>query len=225
MIAGEKIVLAIESAIAGGSLSLIRGDSEIGNWIGSADVSKAEEMLVNIDAMLTACSVSKHDLDLIAVSAGPGSFTGIRIGIATALGLRTGLDIPMSSFSALLAIYRTAGSLPAMVKKMDTQAGSLRSDAFTVAVPIGRNSVCIQSFAIGENEAKPMDKPTTIPESEVKQVAATTEKLIMHSVLFEKYSSLPNAADFGANIAYAVGRLASGSPGEVVEPLFISKSF
>ena len=74
-------ILAIESAIAGGSLSLIRGDVELGNWIGRADVSRAEEILVNIDAMLTACGVSKHDLDLIAVSAGPGSFTGIRIGM------------------------------------------------------------------------------------------------------------------------------------------------
>jgi tRNA threonylcarbamoyl adenosine modification protein YeaZ len=201
MIAGEKITLSIEAAIAGGSLSLIRDKEEIGNWIGRADLSKAEELLVNIDAMLTVCSISRHDIDLIAVSAGPGSFTGIRIGIATALGLKVGLDIPMSSVSALEAIGRAASSLDGKV----TQAGGPRSD-ICVAVPVGRDSVCIQRFAVAE--------------SQVEEITGT---IVMHSALFTKYSSLQNGVDFGANIAYAVGLAAS--PDVVSEPLFISKGF
>lgn len=208
--ATKPVVLAIEAAIAGGSLSLIRGEQELGNSIGRADVSKAEALLVDIDAMLTACSVSKHDVDLVAVSAGPGSFTGIRIGIATALGLKAGLGIPMTSVSALAAISRTAGSLPA-------------SNALAVAVPVGRDSICIQRFEVSEREVKAIDSPNSIPESELETLDA--DHIVLHAALFEKYSRLPNAIDFGANIAHSVGRLAAGSPGSLTEPLFVSKSF
>jgi len=103
----SHVTLAVESAICGGSISLIRAGSEIANWVGSANVSKAEDLLVNIDAMLTSTNIAASDIDLIAVSAGPGSFTGIRIGIATALGLKAGLGIEMSSESALKAMAFT----------------------------------------------------------------------------------------------------------------------
>ncbi len=213
-----QVTLAIEAAIAGGSLSLIRDGEELGNWIGRSDVSKAEELLVNIDAMLTACGVSRHDIDLIAVSAGPGSFTGIRIGIATALGLKAGLGIPVTSVSALEAICRTACGPPVV----GSQAGSLRS-TIAVAVPVGRNAVCIQIFEISETEVRALDAPRSVPEADLEDIRA--EQLVLHVALFEKYSVLPSAVDFGANIAYAVGQLAATSPGSLTEPLFVSKSF
>src|SRR5687768_3236700 len=99
-----KTILAIESAISGGSLSLIVDGSEAGHWIGTSGVSKAEELLVNIDHLLNKHCTLRAEIDLIAVSAGPGSFTGIRIGLATALGLKAGLQVSMASGSVLKAI-------------------------------------------------------------------------------------------------------------------------
>jgi len=214
------LTLAIESAIAGGSLSLLDGTGrEIANWVGGdADVARAEDLLINIDGLLSSAGVSKRDLALIAVSAGPGSFTGIRIGMATALGLKNGLGIPMSSLSALEATCRTAGSLPAGAGAENTQAGSLRSDV-VVAVPVGRNSICIQSFNIDERGVMATSEPRTIPENEIEKIEGT---VLMHAALFAKYGSAPNAIDLGANIANAIGRAAS--PGVVTEPLFVSKS-
>lgn len=214
------LTLAIESAIAGGSLSLLDGSGrEIANWIGGdADVARAEDLLVNIDSMLSSASVAKQDIALVAVSAGPGSFTGIRIGIATALGLKNGLGIAMSSVSALEAICRTAGSLPAFMDGEDAQAGSLRSDV-TVALPVGRNSICIQQF----EKSAAVEEPRTMPESEFVEILQGESAFLLHGLLFERYGTLPNAIDFGVNIAYAIGRAAS--PGIVAEPLFISKSF
>src|SRR3954468_18683875 len=100
----NKLTLAIESAIAGGSLALLRNGELCASWTGSSSVSKSDELLANIDDLLTANHIATSDLQLIAVSAGPGSFTGIRIGIATALGLKTGLGIEMASVSALKAM-------------------------------------------------------------------------------------------------------------------------
>ena len=214
------LTLAIESAIAGGSLSLLDGSGrEIANWIGGdADVARAEDLLVNIDSMLSSAGVAKQDLALVAVSAGPGSFTGIRIGIATALGLKTGLSIEMSSVSALDPICRNAGTLPARVDDKYERAGSPRSGV-TVALPVGRNSICIQRCSVGS----PVEDPRTVPERDFGELIGTGSQFILHRLLFEKYGTLPNTIDFGANIAYAIGRTAT--PGVVTEPLFISKSF
>ena len=205
------VTLAIEAAIAGGSLSLIRDGEELGNWIGRSDVSKAEELLVDVDAMLTACSVSRHDISLIAVSAGPGSFTGIRIGIATALGLKAGLGVPMTSVSALEAIAR---------QNIGTSPGHV--DPLIVAVPVGRDAVCLQVFDTSEREVAPFGAPRSIPESELSNIHAA--RFVLHAALFKRYPTLPNVVDFGANIAYAVGQLAAASPDRLTEPLFISKS-
>ena len=134
--------------------------------------------------MLTASGVSRHDLDLIAVSAGPGSFTGIRIGIATALGLKTGLGVKMSSVSALEAMAAT-----------HKDAGE-----FHVAVPVGRNSICVQRFETAGSEVTTLDVPITVPDSDFGETFDGSI-FVLHRSLFEKYAGLPSVIDFGANIA------------------------
>ncbi len=211
MTRSDCIVLAIESAIAGGSISLQKNGVEIANWLGSSTVSKAEDLLVNIDEMLTTNSISRYDISLIAASAGPGSFTGIRIGLATALGFKAGLGIKMSSESALKAIAAVC-NVP----------GSI-----IVAVPVGRNSVCVQRFNIDATGCNALDKPLTLTDDDFAELVykESVTNIVLHSALFERFPSSPNFTHFGANIAYVIGQLCIKTPGVTVEPLFISKSF
>jgi tRNA threonylcarbamoyl adenosine modification protein YeaZ len=201
-----QITLAIESAIRGGSISLLTGSVEIDNWIGSTDVSKAEDLLVDIDAMLVRNNLSIRDIAHIAVSAGPGSFTGIRIGIATALGLKTGLNIPMSSVSALAAM---------------AEASNFDGPAI-VAVPVGRNAICVQTFSqvkLASDEAR------SVSFEELDGEVRDDLTLILHGSLHEQFGHLGNSFDFGENIALAIGQYCIKHPGTVTEPMFISKSF
>lgn len=204
-----NIILAVESAIRGGSISLLKDGVEIANWIGASNVSKAEDLLFNIDEILKSNDISRHDINLVAVSAGPGSFTGIRIGLATALGLKAGLGIAMASGSALkaMAFGRADGSLIA-------------------ALPVGRNSVCVQRFTINGGEVSASDEPTPMPEDEFFELVQNENgtNLVLHDSLYEKCEPTPNIMNFGANIAFAIGSMCSMSPGVVIEPLFISKS-
>ncbi len=211
MTRSDCIVLAIESAIAGGSISLQKNGVEIANWLGSSTVSKAEDLLVNIDEMLTSHGISRYDISLIAASAGPGSFTGIRIGLATALGFKAGLGIKMSSESALKAIAAECNL----------------SGSIIVAVPVGRNSVCVQRFNIDATGCNALDKPLTLTDDDFAELVykESVTNIILHSALFERFPSSPNITNFGANIAYAIGQLCIKTPGVTVEPLFISKSF
>lgn len=122
------MTLAIETAIRGGSLSLLEDDREIDFWVGNNDVSKAEDVLEQIAGILKYNKVKK--IDLIAVSIGPGSSTGIRIGLATALGLKMPFKckiVGISIFEAL--IFNKEFSEPALL-----------------AIPFGNRQIAWQVF-------------------------------------------------------------------------------
>ncbi|MEO6052099.1 MAG: tRNA (adenosine(37)-N6)-threonylcarbamoyltransferase complex dimerization subunit type 1 TsaB [Pyrinomonadaceae bacterium] len=207
-----QIILAIESAVSGGSISLLCDGHEVANWIGSSDISKAEDLLSNIDTLFTQNGISINDVDLIGVSAGPGSFTGIRIGLATALGLKNGLGIGMSSESALKAMVFV--QLPS-------------SNTIVAAVPVGRNAVCQQRFQRSQKEIVAMDEPHTLTEDEFLSFVHTEENaaFLLHEDLYKKIIPSEAVINFGPNIAYAVGLVCRENDFNVTEPLFISKSF
>ena len=212
MSGAEGITLAIESAICGGSISLIRGGREIANWIGSDSVSNAEDLLPNIDELLTANTVPRHEIDLIAVSAGPGSFTGIRIGIATALGLCRALNVELSSVSVLKAMIFACPADQDLI----------------AAVPAGRNAVCFQGFRKLNSEITELDEPRTLREETFFEFlrADTDKNFMLHAALCKMTDASPAITNFGENLAYAVGALCLNQPSPVrTKPLFISKSF
>ena len=70
----------------------------------TANFSHSEKLLKFISELFSDEKLSISDLDAIAVSMGPGSYTGLRIGISTAKGLCYGLDIPLISISTLKAM-------------------------------------------------------------------------------------------------------------------------
>ncbi len=203
-----RTILAIESAICGGSISLIENGIEIRNWIGSSSVSKAEDLLVNIDAILTSTGVSRHDIALVAVSAGPGSFTGIRIGLATALGFQDGLGIAMSSESALRAM------------------AFQRPENITAALPVGRGSVCVQSFRSVDGQPVAVNHPQAMPDETFFDLVqnARDGKFILHESLYLRVAQMSMVTNFGANLAFAIGTICASRPSQIIEPLFISKS-
>lgn len=197
----SKFVLAIESAVGGGSIALSAdGKTEFARE-GAAGVSKAEDLLPKIDDLLEDAAIGFGDIRLIAVSAGPGSFTGLRIGISTAMGLSDATGIEAVGVSALAA---TAAIL----------------DADSAAVPISRNDIAWQSFPGGD------PKIYVGPIEEL--LAFDTEKIAVHSSLYEKhrdalYAKFGDGIVVCANIAAAVGIYALNSPDQrlPLEPVYV----
>jgi len=75
--------------------------------------SRASTLLEDVDALLRQGGAHQHDLDALAVGVGPGSFTGVRIGLAVARGLALALDLPGAGVSTLDALAAGApGTLP-----------------------------------------------------------------------------------------------------------------
>ena len=137
----KQLTLSIETAIQGGSISLLQGITELDCWIGFKEISKSEDVLEEIKNILDRNDLKRGDLKRIVVSEGPGSHTGVRIGKAIGIGLRKALNcelIGVFAFEAMLL----AGKIKSF---------SLEEDIIA-AVPVGRNQVCQQSFKLKDKE-------------------------------------------------------------------------
>ncbi len=108
------LLLAIDTATEVALVALGRADGSpvaVSTWM--AGYRHGEELLVHVDGLLRAEAVELADLGGIVVGTGPGAFTGLRVGLATAKGLAHGLDRPIagvSSGAALLDAARRAGA-------------------------------------------------------------------------------------------------------------------
>jgi tRNA threonylcarbamoyladenosine biosynthesis protein TsaB len=88
-------VLAVETATAWQSVALLDGERVLGRSDQDAAGSHARLLLPAIDRLLSAAGLRPGQLDALVVSIGPGSFTGLRIGLATVLGIRTITRLPL----------------------------------------------------------------------------------------------------------------------------------
>src|SRR6266700_7172400 len=97
-------VLALESATLSGGAALVDGERLLGEVTLDVAVTHSERLMAAVDRLVADCGLSPHDLDGLAVSIGPGSFTGLRVGIATAKGLGLALDLPIAAVPTLDAL-------------------------------------------------------------------------------------------------------------------------
>ena len=109
--------------------------------------SRAQTLLEDVDALLRQAGAHPSDLDRLAVGLGPGSFTGVRIGLAAARGLALSLDLPGSGVSTLAAL---AAGAPEALPVVDAK----RREVFTLVegeprvltpeeLPLGDGAVCV----------------------------------------------------------------------------------
>lgn len=100
----ELLVLAIETVIRGGSVSIYKDNQEVDTVAGEGNISRSEDLLQMIANLFQKNNLCLTNVDIISVATGPGSFTGIRIGIATAKGLSLALNCDIIGVSLLDAL-------------------------------------------------------------------------------------------------------------------------
>ncbi len=98
------LILATDTSLPILSVALVRDGALIGAIAMEGKGSRNEKLLPAIDWMLTESSIDRTSIDVFAVTRGPGSFTGVRIGLATVQGLALALGRPVCAMSTHEAI-------------------------------------------------------------------------------------------------------------------------
>jgi tRNA threonylcarbamoyladenosine biosynthesis protein TsaB len=102
------LILAFDTATEIATSALVADGEVLGER-----VSRAVTLLEDVDALLRQGGAHADEIDALAVGIGPGSFTGVRVGLATARGLALALDVPVAGVSTLAALAAGApGALP-----------------------------------------------------------------------------------------------------------------
>jgi len=128
------ILLALDTATPSCSVALVEDQRVMGELRRHDGETHSRHLLTMVDDLLGSCQVALCNVDAIAVTRGPGSFTGIRIGMATAKGFAAALGIPLVGVSSLDALAlqasESAGLCCCLVdaRKQEVYCGIYRSD-------------------------------------------------------------------------------------------------
>jgi|SoiMethySBSTD1v2_1073268.scaffolds.fasta_scaffold30342_7 tRNA threonylcarbamoyl adenosine modification protein YeaZ len=191
------ITLALDTAVGNGGLSLLRGNDVIGNV---EKVSRTDELLVSIDCLLAEYAISIAEIRLIAVSVGPGSFTGIRVGIATALGLKASIGarcVGVNAFDALRVAYPNED---------------------VIVLPLGRGYYALKDFSVDRPEIQITD------EDELSQILNDRSSLRVADYSETGFREMKRSRICTEAHSTLIGQYAlAGGGSEEVEPVYIRR--
>ena len=143
----EPLILAMETATRAGSVCLALGSEILASVAGDASASHSNDLIQNMQRALKASGRELSEVDFFAAAEGPGSFTGLRIGLATAKALATSMQKKCAGVSTLAAVASAAGP----------------SERTVALLPAGRGEVFAQMFRVTIDHVEALDAATHIP--------------------------------------------------------------
>ena len=103
------LILAFETSAKAGSVALMDENRLLGESYQNTGLTHSQTLLTMAEDLLKNCGYGPKDVTAVAVAAGPGSFTGVRIGVAAAKGFAWGGELPCYGVSTLEAMARQLG--------------------------------------------------------------------------------------------------------------------
>jgi tRNA threonylcarbamoyladenosine biosynthesis protein TsaB len=217
------LVLALDTTTRGGSAALVHGEALLDCEMGEAHLTHGERLPGDLVRLLDRNNVRLAEIELFAVATGPGSFTGLRIGIATMQGLALvngrGL-VGVSALDALNAALRKrerelvfAGVL------MDAHRGEVYSALYRAAERLDGPSVEAPAETL-ERWKSDIREPITL----VGDGALVNAELIAHAM--PNASILPEVPPLAPAIAALAQQSAAGSAPiapEAIRPLYVRR--
>ena len=131
------VILALDTTTRPGSAAVMQDGRVLKETVGDATREQAVRLPGDLAAVLAEASLSLNDVSALAVATGPGSFTGLRVGIATMQGLAVAIHVPLIGVSALDALAHVAfAQHPG--GKVAAWVDAWRGEVFTACYEAGR---------------------------------------------------------------------------------------
>ena len=108
-------ILALETSAKSVSAAVVENGTVLCSAYQNTGLTHSRTLMPLVDGMLRAADLTAADMELIAVAQGPGSFTGLRIGVSAAKGLAWTLEVPCCGVSTLLAMAQNLRHMDATV--------------------------------------------------------------------------------------------------------------
>ena len=126
-------ILSIDTTTMQGSVALSEGEVPIAQEQHGIRATHSERLLASIDHLLSMAKWRQNEIEGIAVAIGPGSFTGLRIGLATAKGMALAIGCPIAGVSSLECLALNGrGATGTVVSLIDARRGELYAAAYNV---------------------------------------------------------------------------------------------
>lgn len=140
-------ILSIDTTSIFGSVALSDGGTLIAQEQQGVKGTHSERLILSIDHLLKLTGWKKGDLQGVTVATGPGSFTGLRIGLSTAKGLGLALKVPIVGVSSLESLaLNAAGFRGTVITLIDARRGELYAAAWKTV--IGKKPLAILKEAV-----------------------------------------------------------------------------
>jgi tRNA threonylcarbamoyladenosine biosynthesis protein TsaB len=157
------LILSIETATRAGSIAISRGETLLAAQTGDASASHSSHLLQHVRNALDEAGVTLDGIDIFAASIGPGSFTGLRIGLATVKSFAATLERSCVGVPTLHAIAHAAGE----------------SKRTLALLPAGRGEVFAQLLAVERNgDVHPLDSPVHIAPHKLLEKVKSEKRLV-----------------------------------------------
>ncbi|MBP2646256.1 MAG: universal protein YeaZ [Firmicutes bacterium] len=218
-------ILAIDTATLVSSVALATEGTLLAELTLETKKNHSEQLMPNIEQLLNVAGVSQNQIKAVAVSIGPGSFTGLRIGLATAKALAYAWQVPVVGVPTLEALaYGCCVPGAVLAATLDAQKGNMylalyQGQGNTVAV---MRQPHVVSLAEAIKEWQALDQPVVILGEAIKLYNGkipVSDKLMVAG----PHLAMPRAA----NVAYAgLEMLKTGISQDVMtlEPMYIRRS-
>lgn len=154
-------ILAFETSAKAASVAIVEDGMLLGEYFQNNGQTHSRTIMKMAEDLLRNCELSVQDIDAAAVAAGPGSFTGVRIGMAAAKGFAWGREIPLIGVSTLEAMAKNAAACDGV---------------YCAAMDARRQQVYAAVFECCDGKLLRLMEDSAIAISDLRKVLETVEK-------------------------------------------------
>ncbi|MBE0504207.1 MAG: tRNA (adenosine(37)-N6)-threonylcarbamoyltransferase complex dimerization subunit type 1 TsaB [Desulfuromonadales bacterium] len=221
--AGE-LILILDTATTAGSVALCRGERLLAEIVVDSSLNHSDKLLQQVEMILTEQRCSLAEISAFAVIDGPGSFTGLRVGVAAAKGLARACQRPLFSLSSLQLL---AAALPYATLPVCALIDARKKEVYAA------------TFSTATGSPAPLDQPCVLPpqrflaEMKAPALFVGSGAVLYRDLIVERFGPLaifapwslhtPRASSVAPHILQKLQAGESGDP-ELLLPRYIRPS-